>query len=75
MLYHWDNLRLTTQDPAAAVVGRVGAGVCGGVGLGVGLDLAVGLKHGLLLHLVRAKLCVFLVIPCTCMGSSQMLVG
>ena len=65
---------MTRQDPAAAVVGRVG-GVCGGVGLGVGLDLAVGLKHGLLLHLVRAKLCVFLVILCTCMGSSRMLVG
>ena len=49
MLYHWDNLGLTTQDPAAALVGRVGAGVCGGVGLGVGLDLTFGLKHGLLL--------------------------
>ena len=74
MLYHWDNLGLTTQDPAAAVVGRVRR-VCGGVGLGVGLDLSVGLKHGLLLHLVRAKLCVFIVILCTCMGSSRMLVG
>ena len=66
---------MTRQDPAAAVVGRVGAGVGGGVGLDVGLDLAVKLKHGLLLHLVRAKLCVFLVILCTCMGSSRMLVG
>ena len=55
---------MTRQDPATAVVGRVGAGVGGGVGLDVGHDLAVKLKPGLLLHLVRAKLCVFLVYLC-----------